>query len=331
MKSQFGRSLTLFFLLLAFNRPPSEAAAPPTRVFMTTGAFGEREGAVFVAQDQGFFRKYGLDVKFVHVASGPVSAAALSSGETQLQVGSATGSILGAIAAGLDAVFVAGLINKMTGTIIVSPKIKSPSDLKGKTLGVQSMSGGAWVFTMLALEFWGLEPKRDAITMRVIGNDSARAQAIMTEAIDGASLSYTFSSTLKTQGYRVLADLGQLPIPYQGTGVITRRSFIGSSPGAVENVLRALVDAIGFIMEPGNKALVMKSMAKGLRLSRVEEAAEGYDNMVSFYERRIYPSVEGIRNTLRLLGTVNEKIRPLKAEDLVDDRFVRKLEREGRF
>ncbi len=331
MKNRFGRSITLFFLLLPFSRSPSEAAAPLTNIFMATGAFGEREGAVFVALDQGFFRKYGLDVKFVHVASGPISAAALTSGETQLQVGSATGSILGSIAAGLDGVFVAGLINKMTGTIIVSPKIKSPSDLRGKTLGVQSMSGGSWVFTMLALEFWGLEPKRDAITLRVIGNDAARAQAISTKAVDGAQLAYTFSSTLKTQGYGVLADLAQLPIPYQGTGVITRRSFIASSPEIVENILRGLVEAIGFIMVPENKALVMKSLAKGLRLSRTEEAAEGYDNMVSFYERRIYPNVEGIRNTLRLLGTVNDKIRPLRAEDLVDDRFVRKLEQERRF
>jgi hypothetical protein len=34
---------------------------------------------------------------------------------------------------------------------------------------------------------------------------------------------------------------------------------------------------------------------------------------------------------IRLLGATNEKIRRLKAEDLVDERFVRKLEKEGRF
>jgi NitT/TauT family transport system substrate-binding protein len=331
METKFGRSLTLFFLLLAFSRQPSEAAAPLTKVLMTTGAFSEREGAVFVAQDQGFFRKYGLDVKFVHVRSGPVGMAALASGETQLHVGSVTGATLGAVAEGSDAVFVAGLINRLTGTMVVSPKIKSPSDLKGKTLGVSSMGGGSWVFTMLALDYWGLEPKRDAITIRVVGNDSVRAQAIASEVIDGAQLGYTFTSPLKTQGYRVLADLAQLPIPYQGTGVITRRSFIGSAPDIVENILRALVEAIGFILEPGNKALVMKSLAKGLRLPRVEQAAEGYDSLISFYERRIYPNVEGIRNVIRLLGAPNEKIRRLKAEDLVDDRFVKKLEQEGRF
>lgn len=34
---------------------------------------------------------------------------------------------------------------------------------------------------------------------------------------------------------------------------------------------------------------------------------------------------------IRFLAPTNEKIRALKAEDLVDERFVRKLEAEGRF
>ena len=53
--------------------------------------------------------------------------------------------------------------------------------------------------------------------------------------------------------------------------------------------------------------------------------------MKVLYDRRIYPSVEGLRNVLRLLGKSNEQIRRLKAEDTVDDRTVRKLEREGLF
>ena len=53
--------------------------------------------------------------------------------------------------------------------------------------------------------------------------------------------------------------------------------------------------------------------------------------MVNLYEKKIYPSVDGIRNVIRLLGANNDKIRRLKAEDLVDDSAVRKLEKEGRF
>jgi ABC-type nitrate/sulfonate/bicarbonate transport system substrate-binding protein len=150
-----SRYFTLAGLVIALSAPQALAAAPLTPVLMTTGAFSEREGVVFVAQDQGFFRKYGLDVRFVHVRSGPVGMAALSAGESQLHVGSVTGATLGAVAEGSDAAFVAGLINKLTGTIMVNSKIRTPADLKGKALGVSSMSGGSWIFTMLALDYWG--------------------------------------------------------------------------------------------------------------------------------------------------------------------------------
>jgi hypothetical protein len=53
--------------------------------------------------------------------------------------------------------------------------------------------------------------------------------------------------------------------------------------------------------------------------------------MKMLYDRRIYPNVEGLRHVIRLLGKSNEQIRKLKAEDLIDDRVVRKLEKEGLF
>lgn len=128
-----------------------------------------------------------------------------------------------------------------------------------------------------------------------------------------------------------LADLAQLPIPFQSTGVMTKRSFINSSPEIVENVLRGVVDSMAFIAQPENKTAVLRSLAKGLRLARLEQAQEGYESLPLLYEKRIYPRVDGIRNVIRLLGATNEKIRKLKAEDLVDDRFIRKLDKEGKF
>ena len=74
----------LILLVCALGAPKLDAAQPLTKVIMTTGSFSEREAAMYVAQDQGFFRRYGLDLSFVHVRSGPVGMAALASGETQL-------------------------------------------------------------------------------------------------------------------------------------------------------------------------------------------------------------------------------------------------------
>ena len=323
--------LSISVVLLTTGAPSRAAAAQPqTKVVMTTGSFSEREAVMFVAQDQGLFRRHGLDLTFVHVRSGPVGMAAIAGGETQLHEGSATGAVLGSAAEGTDLVFVAGLINKLVGNIMASPKIKSPADLKGKAIGVTSMSGGSWIFTTLALEYWGLEPKRDGISFRILGDESVRSQALLNDTIAATHLGYAFAAPLKTRGLTNLADLAQLPIPFQSTGVLTRRSFIKSSPEIVENVLRAVVDSMAFIAQPENKAAVLKSLAKGLRLPSVDQAVQGYESLPLLYDRHIYPTVEGVRNVIRLLGSTNEKIRRLKAEELVDDRFVRKLEKEGR-
>src|SRR5262245_8550837 len=308
-----------------------DAAAPLTKVVMTSGSASERDGVVYVAQDLGLFRKYGVDLTFVQVRNGPVAMSALSSGETQFHWGSVSGANLGAIAEGADLVFVAGFINRLSGMFMANPQIKVPADLKGRSVAVNSLSGGGWIFSMLILDHWGLVPERDKIQFRTLGEQAIMAQGVLNGTADSAFLGYTFGKMLQNKGFRMFADAEKLPIPYQGSGVIGKRSFVASSRATVENVLRALLDSAAYIRNPENKAQVTKSLAKALRFRRVEDADEGYQSMVNLYEKRIYPSVDGIRNVIRLLGASNEKIRRLKAEDLVDDSAVRKMEKEGRF
>jgi ABC-type nitrate/sulfonate/bicarbonate transport system substrate-binding protein len=270
-------------------------------------------------------------VRAVHVRNGAVALSVLANGEVQFYMGAATGSTLGAIANGLDAVFVTSLIHKLEGTFVVNAAIKSPAELKGKTVGVTSIGGGIWMRSLLAFEHWGSEPQRDKINLRVVGDESLLAQALPNRVIDGAYFNYTFASVLERQGFRVLADLAKLNIPYQNTALLGLRKYFASSPETTERVLRALSDAVNFVLDPKNKERVLQSRAKGLRLAKVEDAVGGYDRLPSMYQRKIFPNVDGIRATIQFLGPTNEKIRTLKAEDLVDERFAKKLEQEGRF
>jgi ABC-type nitrate/sulfonate/bicarbonate transport system substrate-binding protein len=307
------------------------ASVPPAKIVITPASFSEREGLLIVTQNQGYFRKRNLDVQLVLMPSAPIAFSALTAGESHFYYGTTSGTSLGAVLNGLDGVFVAGFINKLVGAFAVSKDIKTPNDLKGKQIGVASLGGGNWMFTMLAFDHWGLDPKRDNITFRIIGNTGVRAQSIASGIIGGSVLGYTFATNLRRDGYPILADLGDLNIPFQDTGLYTRKSFVAQHPEVVENVLRALLDGITFIQSPDNKSAVLKSLVQWLRLSKTDDAVEGYEFMRKMYTKRIYPTVDGIRNSLRVLATTNEKFRALKAEDLVDDRIVRKLEKEGAF
>ena len=86
--------LMLFCAVFSFGYQPARAAAPLAKVMMTTGSINERERAVYVAQERGFFRKYGVDV-VVQVRNGAVGMAALSSGEHSFTGDRCQGPILG--------------------------------------------------------------------------------------------------------------------------------------------------------------------------------------------------------------------------------------------
>jgi NitT/TauT family transport system substrate-binding protein len=323
----------LFYLILGcvIYPPALFAAAAPHKAVFSFGGLNERSGVLFVARDAGIFKKHGLDATVVNVRNAQVGMSALAGGETQFHVGSATGTSIGAMASGLDLAFIAGLINKLDGTFVVNPNIKTPADLKGKRIGVQSMGGGVWMFSMLAFEHWGLNPERDKIQFRIIGDQSVMAQALTQNIIDGAYLGYTFGARLEKQGYRVLADLATLGIPYQGLGVMARRSLIDRAPELPERALRALVESIAYINKPNNKSAVMRTLAKDLRLSQIEDAEPGYEMMQKLFDRRIYPNPAGLQNVIQLLGKTSEQIRKVKVENIIDDRVVRKLEKEGLF
>lgn len=323
-----GVALILLMMLVPLA---ARAASAPYKVIYTFGGLNERSGILWVARDAGIFQKYGIDPTIVNVRNAQVGMSALAAGETQFHVGSATGTSIGAMAGGLDLAYIAGLINKLDGAFMVNPSIKTPADLKGKRVGVQSIGGGVWMFSMLAFEHWGLNPERDNIQFRIIGDQSVLAQAITQNIIDGGYLGYAYGAQLERQGYRMLGDLMKMGIPFQGLGMIAKRSLIDRTPEIPERTLRAMVEAITYVNNPGNKAAVVKTLTRELRLSKIEDAQTGYEMMRTLYDKKIYPNAEGLRNVIRLLGKTSEPIRKLKVEDIIDDRIVKKLEKEGLF
>ncbi|HXF76649.1 MAG TPA: ABC transporter substrate-binding protein, partial [Methylomirabilota bacterium] len=139
----------LFLWTLSVSFPLGlDAASAPHKVVYTFGGLNERSAILWVARDAGIFHKHGIDPTIVNVRNAQVGMSALAAGESHFHVGSATGTSIGAMAGGLDLAYIAGLINKLDGAFMVNPSIKTPADLKGKRIGVQSIGGGVWMFSM---------------------------------------------------------------------------------------------------------------------------------------------------------------------------------------
>jgi hypothetical protein len=127
----------------------------------------------------------------------------------------------------------------------------------------------------------------------------------------------------------VLAELSRSNIPTIGLGMIAKTNTIRERPEAIEGVIRGLCEAVAFILSAKSKPLVLKTITEHLRLHDPATAEEGYQDLTSGLERKLIPSVEGLRNTQRLLKPRNPKLENVKVEDLIDDRIARRLDESG--
>ena len=93
----------------------------------------------------------------------------------------------------------------------------------------------------------------------------------------------------------------------------------------------ALVESLAFTMSPANKSLVVKTMMRRFQISDPNVADEGYQDLLVSIDHKPFPSLDGLRNIRRLMAAHNPKAAKVKLEELVDTRFIRKLDENGYF
>jgi NitT/TauT family transport system substrate-binding protein len=311
--------------LIAVVEVANIGAAEPPLVRIAHGAFSEKVVALWLGNEQGLFRKHGVNLEVINIRSGPQTMAALVSGDIQVAY-TIPGSVVSAAASGLDVAFFAGIVNKADGDFSAGTSIRSAEDLKGKRIGVQSIGGGVWSMAMLAIEHLGLEPNRDKMTIMVIGDSPVLAQSLESGGIEATYLNYTHSRALKEKGLPVLLDLGKAPIPYQGLAAATRRGYLKQNPQIVDSLMRGFVETVAFIHKPGNKEIVIKSLVKNLRLKSSHDAEIGYAALQWLYSLDLKPTIPGIQNMARFLALSNPKVKTVKSEDVVDETPWQRLE-----
>jgi|SRR5215471_5409864 len=125
----------LLGLLSAVHWFSSPAWAQVTKLKAAYSAESSWSLATWVANDAGLYKKYGLDVDLVLIRSAATITAALIAGETPMIQLGGNGTIQAALQ-GADTVNVQTLVPIIPQSLVVTPDIKSPEDLKGKRVGV---------------------------------------------------------------------------------------------------------------------------------------------------------------------------------------------------
>ena len=280
-----------------------------------------------VANDAGFYKKYGLDAELVYIGSTTLGIAAIISQD--IQIGNAAGSgPANAAVRGADTVSAGCLINVLAYELVVLDSIKSPEDLKGKAIGISRFGSVSDVAARELLKGLGLRPMEDVKILQV-GGASERAAGFSRGIIAGFP-SPPGNVKLIPGGlpHRILADMGDLPKPYPFPFIcaVTTKSFLAKNRDAVKRTLMALIDAAHYFKN--NKEAAQKIVAKYLRGANQAYLDASYLSTAKILERVPYTSREGMKIQLDEALKQNPASK-VTVDNLIDDSVVRDLEKEG--
>ena len=280
--------------------------------------------AYWLAKEVGFFKKHGLDMDLVFIDGSSRGVQSLIAGDLSFTDAVGTSVINGRLAGG-DIAIVSSLVNTLPYYIIGKPTIKSPEDLKGKSAAVHIPGTSADFAMRLALKGVGISYKDiQAIT---VGGAPARNAAVITGKVDFTVATDSGKIEGERAGLKVIVDMAKLKIPFQFSCTVTTGKMIRQSPDVVRNMVRAMAEAVHYYKTQKEDAIkVMQKYTRGQNRAALEGTYAAYRELIV---DDVYPTMEGLKNTLEIQALLDPKATKAKTEDFVDLRFVDELKKSG--
>jgi NitT/TauT family transport system substrate-binding protein len=280
----------------------------------------------YIAQEKGFYKKYGMDVESIFIPASSTNVAVLVAG--QIKFGNGTGGVIASAAvSGANLVAVSCFVNTLPYELIVQESIKTKEQLKGKSIGISRIGSSSDVAARVLLKGLGLEPDKDVAVIQV-GGSSERAAAFRTGKIAAFPAPPGVIHLAKGMAHRVLTSTADFPKPYPFPYICatTTKSYLASNRPTVKKLLMALTDAAHFFKT--RKEESKKIIAKYTRQNDEAYLEAAYDINARLVERVPLVNREGMEIQVKE-AIARKPGSSLKVEDVIDDSVVTELEKEG--
>jgi NitT/TauT family transport system substrate-binding protein len=318
-------ALAVLAATLAAGVAPHASAEAATKLVSAYAAISGLFGGQWVAQEAGSFARQGLDSSLVYIGSSTKIAQAMLGGDVPIAVMGGE-AVVNAVLGGADLVFVAGVTNRPSFFIVVTPDIQRPEDLKGKALGVSRYGASSDFSARLALRHWGLEPIRDVAILQLGGIPEILA-AMKGGGVKGGPLSPPTNVRARREGYRELINTAELGF-FPHDAIITTRAFLRERPESVRAFIKGYAE--GVRRYKTDKAFSLPVLAKYTKVTDPELLEQAWGLTAPALEDvPLYLEPRGIQAVLDFLGT--PKAKATKPEDYMDLRILREVEQSGFF
>jgi len=298
------------------------------KIRMGLSSVSALHSAVWVAEQKGLFRKYGIEPEVIVTGQGAATGiSALLANDIQV-VASAGDALVASTLQGADTVMIAGVVNKGLQRIMARSEIKTPTELKGKKIGVTRIGAVSHSVLLMMLPRWKMSV--NDVQVMQLGSSPNMLAALDRGGIDAAVLTIPSMFVAEDRGYRVLVDMGDTDIYYLHTMIATTRNYVKSSRDRVTTFLKGYLEGLAFVKQNKKESIdiVRKKLQLGAEQTRNLERSIELLN-AKYYESVPYPSLRGVETVLGFVEKDNPKAKSADPKSFVDDSLLREIEQSG--
>ena len=298
-----------------------EVATGAERIVIGTPSRGLFEFPAVVAMRKGFYKDEGLEADKVQMQPA-IAVKALISGDIDYLL--AWGSAIRAAVTGVPIKAVIGMASRPLHVLIARPDIKTPKDLKGKIIGVDSVAGTVDYLSRVAVRHFGFEPEKD-IKIIVTGESPTRLAALRAGSIDATPIDVAFAMKAEDEGFRRLLYLGDIiELPLSGIAVTEKK--LQTQREQVKKVVRASLRGTRFMKQ--NRAETIQMLSDYLHISP-SQAGKAYDVSMNSFTEDGSISDKGVNLDVQLTKERLKITKEIPLSQLVDWSLVKEVKAGG--
>jgi ABC-type nitrate/sulfonate/bicarbonate transport system substrate-binding protein len=149
-------------------------------------------------------------------------------------------------------------------------------------------------------------------------------------ALAGTVVGPEFRGRIEQLNLNILADLRTLKIPWEQDDLVTSKKYLETKQDTVERVMKALLQANAYVLNPANRVAVTELLKTQLGLKTTQEAEGAYEDLTRFYVlKKPHPFRDGLQTIIAEVGKEIPKAASLKFEDVADPSIIQKIDKSG--
>jgi ABC-type nitrate/sulfonate/bicarbonate transport system substrate-binding protein len=284
---------------------------------------------LWVAKEKGYFHKYGLDIDLIYIPSGTLGMQALLGGETKILAADGS-SVINSRLRGAPAKIFIGMVNFYPNPFYSTQDIKTPADLRGKSIAVTRIGSSSYTATVMLLKKFGLEEGRD-YTILQLGSTQNRLAALTKGMIGGTTLSAPESVMARNAGMKVLvpgAEIAKLGVTIQHQSANTLETFLrGEFRPKMVAFAKGYLEGVHHVYR--SKEDTIQVLRKYTRIADPQVLSQSYDEAYQAIDKEGALSESGIQVQLAELAKTDPRARTARPSDFIDSSIIDELSKEG--